>query len=300
MASEENPALPGLLSRFLLERSGLRGVHVQLDAAWQTIRSRSEYPDAVADLLGEVCAAAALLTGHVKVDGRLSIQIKGSGALRTVFAECTAAGTLRGLARFEPPLPETLHPRDFGADAMLAITIESALSPNREPQRYQGLVTLDADTLSKAFEGYFGQSEQLPTRILLAANRERACGLVLQQLPGASDEPDAWPRAQALFDTLKPDELLAVPAETLLYRLFHEEDVRLLQQDPLRFGCSCTRPRVGAMLLSLGREEAFDSLQDGRVEVICEFCSQHYHFDPLDLEQLFAGGGSEAPGGTVQ
>jgi molecular chaperone Hsp33 len=300
MASEENPALNGLLSRFLLERSGLRGVHVQLDAAWQTIRSRSEYPDAVADLLGEVCAAAALLTGHVKVDGRLSIQIKGSGALRTVFAECTAAGTLRGLARFEPPLPETLHPRDFGADAMLAITIESALSPNREPQRYQGLVTLDADTLSKAFEGYFGQSEQLPTRILLAANRERACGLVLQQLPGASDEPDAWPRAQALFDTLKPDELLAVPAETLLYRLFHEEDVRLLQQDPLRFGCSCTRPRVGAMLLSLGREEAFDSLQDGRVEVICEFCSQHYHFDPLDLEQLFAGGGSEAPGGTVQ
>lgn len=296
MASDEStsPATreTGQLSRFLLERSGLRGVHVRLDEAWTCIRARAAYPDAVAGLLGEACAAAAMFTGHVKVDGRLSIQLRGSGALRTVFAECTSAGRLRGLARYEPPLPETLDPRHFGADAMLAITIESALDETREPQRYQGLVGLDADSLSAAFEGYFGQSEQLPTRILLAADGARACGLILQQLPGASDDPDAWPRAQALFDTLGRDELLAQPAEALLYRLFHEEGVRLVAQKPLRFGCSCSRARVGGMLLSLGRDEAFESLQDGRVEVICEFCGQHYHFDPVDLEQLFAGGGS--------
>jgi molecular chaperone Hsp33 len=282
----------GLLSRFLLERSGLRGVHVRLDEAWRSIRGRSAYPDAVAGLLGEASAAAALFTGHVKVEGRLSIQLRGSGALRTVFAECTSAGSLRGLARFEAPLPERLDPRHFGTDAMLAITIESSLGENREPQRYQGLVGLDADSLATAFEDYFGQSEQLPTRILLAADGEQACGLILQQLPGASDDADAWPRAQALFDTLGRDELLALPAETLLYRLFHEEGVRLVAQKPLRFGCSCSRARVGGMLISLGRQEAFDSLQDGRVEVICEFCGQHYHFDPVDLEQLFAGGGS--------
>lgn len=284
-----------LLSRFLLERSGLRGVHVRLDRAWQAICGRAPYPGPVAALLGETCAAAALFTGHVKVDGRLSIQLRGSGALRTLFAECTSTGSLRGLARFEPPLPESLDPRHLGADAMLAITIESALGEGREPQRYQGLVGLEADSLGAAFEGYFSQSEQLPTRILLAANGQHACGLILQQLPGASDEPDAWPRAQALFDTLGRDELLALSAETLLYRLFHEEGVRLVGQKPLRFGCSCSRTRVGNMLLSLGREEAFDSLQDGRVEVICEFCGQHYHFDPVDLEQLFAGGGCGAP-----
>jgi molecular chaperone Hsp33 len=303
MASEATPAAAadtdGVLSRFLLERSGLRGVHVRLDAAWQAIRARAEYPEPVAALLGEACAAAAMFTGHVKVDGRLSIQLRGSGALRTLFAECTSQGRLRGLARFEEPLPEPLDPRHFGADSMLAITIENTLGVQREPQRYQGLVALDARSLAEAFEGYFGQSEQLPTRILLAADGARACGLILQQLPGASDEPDAWPRAQALFDTLGRDELLALPAETLLYRLFHEEGVRLLQQDALAFGCSCTRARVGGMLLSLGRQEAFDSLQDGRVEVICEFCGQHYHFDPVDLEQLFAGGGSDTAG-TVQ
>lgn len=298
-ASAARPALPGELSRFLLDRSGLRGVHVRLDEAWRTIRSRSDYPAQVASLLGEVCAAAAMLTGHVKVDGRLSIQIKGSGALRTVFAECKAGGVLRGLARYEEPLPQPLDPRHFGADAMLAITIESALGKSGEPKSYQGLVALDAGSLSEAFEGYFGQSEQLPTRILLVADETRACGLILQQLPGASDEPDAWPRAQALFDTLSREELLELPAETLLYRLFHEEGVRLLQQDPLQFGCSCSRERVGGMLLSLGRDEAFDSLQDDRVEVICEFCGQHYHFDAVDLEQLFSGGGSARPG-TVQ
>ena len=303
MASEATPAAAadtdGVLSRFLLERSGLRGVHARLDAAWQANRARAAYPEAVAALLGEACAAAAMFTGHVKVDGRLSIQLRGSGALRTLFAECTSQGRLRGLARFEEPLPEPLDPRHFGADSMLAITIENTLGVQREPQRYQGLVALDARSLAEAFEGYFGQSEQLPTRILLAADGARACGLILQQLPGASDEPDAWPRAQALFDTLGRDELLALPAETLLYRLFHEEGVRLLQQNALAFGCSCTRARVGGMLLSLGRQEAFDSLQDGRVEVICEFCGQHYHFDPVDLEQLFAGGGSDTAG-TVQ
>ena len=102
------------LTRFLLERSGLRGVLVHLDETWRTIRHRAEYPDAIAERLGETCAAAALFTGHVKVEGRLSVQLRGTGALRTLFAECTAAGTLRGIAHFAEPLPEPLTPRAFG------------------------------------------------------------------------------------------------------------------------------------------------------------------------------------------
>ena len=289
-----------VLHRFLLERSGVRGVLVRLDETWQTIRGRADYPQALSALLGEAVAAAALFTGHAKIEGRLSVQLKGTEALRTVFADCTQAGTLRGLAHWREPLPPVLTPRDFGDAAMLAITIETRPEGAREPTRYQGVVGLDADTLSAAFESYFAQSEQLPTRILLSADAHRATGLMLQQLPGASADADAWTRAEALFDTLGSAELIGTPSESLLYRLFHEEDVRLLASQPLAFGCSCSRERVGGMLIGLGHEEAAATQQDGVTEIICEFCNQHYHFDRIDLEQLFAGGGSAAPSSTPQ
>jgi molecular chaperone Hsp33 len=289
-----------VLHRFLLERSGVRGILVRLDETWRTVRARADYPPPVAALLGESLAAAALFTGHAKFDGRLSLQLKGHGALRTVFAECTRAGTLRGLAHWRTPLPGELTPRHFGSDAMLAITIETQAAGSREPTRYQGLVGLDADTLAQAFESYFVQSEQLPTRLLLSADAQRATGLMLQQLPGAEHGTDAWPRAQALFDTLGAAELHATDTESLLYRLFHEEQVRLLASQPLAFGCSCSRERVGGMLLGLGQTEALAALQGDVAEVICEFCNQHYHFDRIDLEQLFAGGGSEPASTTPQ
>jgi molecular chaperone Hsp33 len=289
-----------VLHRFLLDRSGVRGVLVRLDETWRTIRARAHYPQAVAELLGETLAAAALFTGHAKIEGRLSVQMKGTEALRTVFAECTQNGTLRGLAHWREDLPATLTPRDFGAGAMLAITIETRPHGAPEPTRYQGLVGLDAETLGAAFEDYFSQSEQLPTRILLSADAERATGIMLQQLPGASGDEDAWPRAEAVFATLGADELRATPSAALLYRLFHEDDVRLLASQPLAFGCSCSRERVGAMLLGLGHDEAQAALQHDVAEIICEFCNQHYHFDRVDLEQLFAGGGSTTPSSTPQ
>jgi molecular chaperone Hsp33 len=290
-----------VLHRFLLERSGVRGVLVHLDDTWTSIRERAEYPEPLAAMLGETAAAAALFTGHAKVEGRLSIQVKGSGALRTLFAECTHAGTLRGLAHWHDPLPQPLAPDRLGEDARLAITIESPQAGQREPIRYQGLVDLHAPTLAAAFERYFVQSEQLPTRLLLAANGERAAGLMLQLLPGTEADPEHWLRAQALFDTLQGHELLETDAPTLLYRLFHEESVRLMPtSQPLAFGCSCSRDRVGTMLLSLGREEAFAAIQGDTAEIICEFCNQRYLFDSVDMEQLFAGGGSEPASGLPQ
>jgi len=294
--------LPSLdvLHRYLLERSGVRGVLVHLDDAWTTIRSRADYPEPLAAMLGEACAASALFTGHAKVEGRLSIQAKGEGALRTLFAECTHAGTLRGLAHWHDPLPEPLTPDRLGADARLAITIEAPQAGTREAMRYQGLVGLQAPSLSEAFETYFQQSEQLPTRLLLAADGARAAGLMIQQLPGSEGDPEHWARAQALFETLTAAELLATDAQTLLYRLFHEEGVRVLRSQPLEFGCSCSRERVGRMLLGLGREEAFAAIQGERAEIICEFCNQRYLFDRVDMEQLFAGGGSDPATTTPQ
>jgi molecular chaperone Hsp33 len=289
-AASEAPQDRDALARFLLPEAGVRGVRVHLDDAWAQIRARaSDVPAAAVELLGEAAAASALFTGHAKVDGRLSVQLRGTGALRTLFAECTAAGTLRGIAQVEagPPARDL---RAMGDGAILAITIENPAAPGREPVRYQGLVPLESDSLAGAFEDYFRQSEQLPTRILLAADDRRAAGLMLQKLPGDAGDDDGWARAGALFDTLSPGELLDWPAATLLHRLFHEEAPQGLGERPLRFACSCSRDRVGAMLRSLGREEAEAAAEanGGEVRVRCEFCGQTYDFDPGQIEVLFA------------
>ncbi len=161
---------PDTLTRFLLPAAGVRGVAVRLDATWDAVAGRADYPPAARELLGEAAAATVLFTGHTKVDGRLSIQIRGERGLRTLFAECTAAGTVRGIVQLTEGQDAPRDLRDLGRDALLAITIENPGLDPREPQRYQSLVGLDASRLAEAFEDYFRQSEQLPTRLLLAAD----------------------------------------------------------------------------------------------------------------------------------
>lgn len=275
------------LTRFLLPEAGVRGVLVHLDETWKQIRSRAEYPEGIARLLGEASAAAALFTGHAKVEGRLSVQLRGTGALRTLFAECTAAGTLRGIAQLDEDAPPPQGLPDLGPDPVLAITIENPSPHGRDPQRYQGLVPLVGNDLASAFEHYFVQSEQLPTRLLLAANGTHTAGLMLQKLPGDEGDADGWTRACALFDTLGQDELLEVAGPTLLHRLFHEEAPQVLAGKDLAFGCSCSRGRVEAMLQSLGRDEAEAAVADGHAHVRCEFCGQSYSFSGDDIAGLF-------------
>lgn len=278
---------PDTLTRFLLPAAGVRGVAVRLEATWNTVAGRADYPPAARELLGEATAAAVLFTGHTKVDGRLSIQIRGEQGLRTLFAECTAAGTVRGIVQLAGGQDAPRDLRDLGRDALLAITIENPGLDPREPQRYQSLVGLEASRLAEAFEDYFRQSEQLPTRLLLAADGDRACGLMLQKLPGDEGDDDGWNRAGALFDTLGEAELLAMPVPILLHRLFHEESPQVLTERPVRFGCSCSRERVASMLQSLGQEEATAALADGVAEVRCEFCGQQYRFNPAQIAELF-------------
>ncbi len=284
------------LIRFLLPDAGVRGVHVQLQATWQEILSHAVYPDNAAELLGEACVASALFTGHTKVDGRLSIQLRSNTGLRTLFAECTAAGTLRGIAQLAEGADAPRDLSSLGSDALLAITIENPGLDPREPQRYQSLVGLTAPALDEAFEDYFRQSEQLPTRLLLAADRNGAVGLLLQKLPGDEGDDDGWARASALFDTLGKAELLATPAEQMLHRLFHEEKPELMGSKPLAFGCSCSHERVASMLVSLGEEEARAAAEDtGAVDVRCEFCGREYHFPLTEFGILFHGAEGTVP-----
>jgi molecular chaperone Hsp33 len=289
-----------VLHRFLLERAGVRGVIVRLGAAWREVAGRAEYPAPLLDLLGQTLAASALLTGNIKFDGALSVELKSKGALRLLFAECTDTGRLRGLARWNEALPEPLSLSEL-PQAIMAITIGQA----ERGQRYQGLVDLGHPELATALENYFQQSEQLPARFVLAANGQNAVGLMLQKLPGegghdtAHDE-DGWPRVEQLTATLGRDELLSTSPEEVLYRLYHEEVVRLFKPHPLAFGCSCSRERVEAMLRSLGREEIEATLasQNGTIEVTCEFCAREYTFDRVDAEHLLSG--STAASSTVQ
>ena len=298
----ENLPVDDVLHRFLLEHAGVRGVLVRLGPAWREVAGRADYPPALHAMLGEALAASALLTGNIKLDGALSVELKSSGALRMLFAECTDQGRLRGLARWNEPLPEPLALNAL-PDASMAITIGNV----ERGQRYQGLVELQHASVAESLENYFIQSEQLPACILLAANDTYAVGLMLQKMPDegghhAARDDDAWSRIVHLTATLGATELLDTAPEQLLYRLYHEESVRLFEPRSLAFGCSCSRERVTGMLRSLGRDEVEAALtaRGDEIEVICEFCAQRYHFDRIDAEVLLSSSVVPAAPDTTQ
>jgi molecular chaperone Hsp33 len=298
----ENLPTEDVLHGFLLERAGVRGTLVRLGPSWRDVAGRADYPPALHALLGEALAASALLTANIKLDGALSIELKSSGPLRLLFVECNDQGRVRGLARWDGPLPAPLA-LDTLPDAIMAITIGNV----ERGQRYQGLVDLQHAELAGSLENYFVQSEQLPARILLAANGTQAVGLMLQKMPdeGGRDaalDDDAWNRIMHLTATLGVEELLGTAPEQLLYRLYHDESVRMFAPRPLAFGCSCSRERVSTMLRSLGRAEVEAALaaREGEIEVICEFCAQHYHFDRIDAEHLLSGSATVGPPDTEQ
>lgn len=279
------------VQRFHFSDSPVRGELVQLGESIEEVLDRHAYPERVADLLAEAMAAAVLLTSTLKFKGSLILQARGSGPLETLMVECNDRREVRGIAQVaedwteaaaELPLTQL-----FGNDAQIAITIDP-----EEGQRYQGIVPLDGPTLAQCLEHYFAQSEQLPTRLWLAAGDDSAAGLLLQVLPGhdRGDDSDIWPRLCQLTDTVTAGELLQLPASDLLYRLYHEETVQLHESESVRFNCSCSRERTERVLLSLGEPELRSILADqGVIEVACQFCNQEYRFDPIDVEQLLHG-----------
>jgi len=282
------------LRRFMFEGFPVRGEIVRMDESWRAALARQDYPPAVRAVLGEAMAAVVLLASTLKFDGSLTLQIQGEGDLHLLVAQCGSNLAVRGLAKWKGEDPRgTLA--ELTGGGRLAITIER----NKEGERYQGIVLADSDTLAGCLETYFAQSEQLPTRIWLAADGHSAAGMLLQQLPGSAasgEDADGWQRAGILADTVSADELLGLDALELLRRLFHEEDLRLADRREVVFRCSCTRQRVESALRLLGRAELSDLLSaEGRIEVRCEFCNQGYALDTVDVEQLLADEGRLPP-----
>ena len=288
------------LQRFLFDALGIRGLIVHLDATQQALLQSHPYPAPVASLLGQTAAASLLLSGIIKFDGSLTLQAQGASKppapLELLLVQATAQRTLRGMARWRGEVPDGTLSEQFGA-GHLAVTIDPG--PNKD--NYQGLVALDGDSLADALEDYFQRSEQLATRLWLSADGDHARGLLLQMLPGEVKDPDGWNRISLLAGTLTEQELLELPNETLLQRLFHQEDLRLFEPEPVAFRCSCSRERINTTLRSLGQAEVNDIIaEQGVVSITCEFCNHEYRVDAVDAGKLFAEPASSISGNKVQ
>ncbi|MCT8468644.1 Hsp33 family molecular chaperone HslO [Chromohalobacter canadensis] len=283
------------IQRFLFDDTNVRGEIVNLQQAYAEVLDKHAYPQAVSRQLGELLSAVALLTETVKLDGTVSLEVRGQGPVRLLMAESNPGGDLRAIARLddEAALPEeNVSLTSLVGEAQIVITLDP-----REGQRYQGIVAVEADSLGACLEDYFARSEQLATRLWLAADGRRAAGMLLQQLPDdeANRDPDAWERTVYLATTLSDTELLDLEQHELLHRLFHDEQTRAFDPKALRFGCTCTRERIANALNGLGAEELRNIVHEqGEVETQCHFCHSHYHFSAADIEALIESPGAGA------
>ncbi|GFZ70857.1 33 kDa chaperonin [Pseudomonas amygdali pv. eriobotryae] len=287
--------------RFIFDESDVRGELVALERSYAEVLAKHPYPEPVAQLLGELMAAAALLVGTLKFDGLLILQARSSGAVPLLMVECSSERELRGIARYDETLiTPAAGLQDLMPDGSLALTVDP-----HKGKRYQGIVALDGVDLSESLSNYFVMSEQLGTRFWLKADGHRARGLLLQQLPAAQitdpEERDAsWEHFITLASTLTAEEMLGLDNQTILHRLYHEDPVRLFDAQPICFRCSCSRERSANALVSLGLEDAQQLVieHNGSIEIDCQFCNERYLFDATDVAQLFAGGGVDSPSDT--
>ena len=311
------------LTKFLFEGLPVRGMLVRLSESWQEVLRRRQTVGAHAPevrvLLGEMAAAGVLMQANIKFNGALVLQVHGDGPVKLAVVEVQpnfsfrATATVLGEVPAGAQLEALLNVRGQGR---CVITLDpGARHPGQQP--YQGVVPLHGDQreplqqVQQVLEHYMLQSEQLDTRLVLAASDEVAAGLLIQRLPvegtgnlqGAArrNEDDigvneAFNRIAMLAATLTREELLALPSDQILHRLFWEETVRVFEPETPRFACTCSRERVRTMLLGLGREES-DSLiaERGEVEVGCEFCGLQYRFDAVDVGELFTPGRNQPP-----
>ena len=281
-----NPAVADTIQRFLFEHAPVRGEIVRLDATWRAVLERHDYPPAVRALLGEMMAAAALLTATLKFGGTLIMQIQGSGPVKLLVVECTSDHHMRATAKWSH-VPPAGALSDLVGDGKFAITLD----PGQGRPGYQGVVTLTGGSVAAALEQYMLRSEQIDTRLWLTADSACAAGMLLQKLPEREGaDSDAWQRAAMLAASLTSGELAGHAARELLRRLYSAEDIRVFKARPVDFRCSCSRERVASMLRMLGRDEVRSIVAErGEVEVTCEFCNQRYAFDGGEAEQVFIG-----------
>jgi molecular chaperone Hsp33 len=285
-----------LLTPFMLEGGHVRGRIVYLADVANIILSRYEYPKPVVKLLGELIVVASMLSSNLKQNGVFTIQIRGNGLIPLIVVDAVYGGAIRGYAEVNEAAAEKISemksptPRDIvGQDSYLAITLDAG----EDMQRYQGIVALEGDSVADAFMQYFTRSEQLDVQLQLAVSESApwsAGGMIVERMPTGSDEAaeanlEAWRYASALMGTVKSDELLdpLLDAQVMLYRLFHEEGVRVYPAHLLSVGCRCSRQRIYDLLMSMDMTDRADMILDGKASVHCQFCNKSELFTPEEL-----------------
>ncbi len=323
------------LHKFIFDGLPVRGMLVRLTGSWKDVLARraaasDEFPQSVRALIGEMAAAGVLMQANIKFNGALILQIFGDGPVKLAVAEVQPDLAFRVTAKVVGEVPDgarleaMVNVRGQGRCAITLAPADTRNGQRNGQQPYQGVVALHGDrreplqAVSEVLEHYMLQSEQLDTKLVLAANDEVAAGLLIQRLPvegagnlaGSARNEDeiglneAYNRMAMLAATLTSEELLTLDADTVLRRLFWEEPLRRFEwlkgEAAPRFECSCSRQRVGAMLRGLGREEIDGIvLEQGRVEIGCDFCGIKYHFDPVDVGELFTPAQDQPPGSAA-
>lgn len=291
------------LHRFQLENLHVRGEWLSLSKAWQDIQNTVDYPPAIKQVLGEAIVAIGLLADSLKFDGSLVLQIHGTAPVSMLVVQATSDGSIRGMANWEGDIPNSASFKDLfqpaisnngeASQATMAITVEPG---STRSERYQSLVPLESESLVECLTQYFAQSEQLNTRLWLAVDDKTAAGLMLQCLPSEEikrtelSQLNGWEHACILADTVKNEELLELPSQELLHRLYHEEDLRIYDAKRVRFECSCSQEKIERAIHSIGEEAAESILvEQGNISTSCDFCNTNYVLDRIDVARLFSG-----------
>ena len=284
-----------LLHRFQLENLHVRGEWVSLDSSWREILSTAEYPEPVKQVLGEALVAISLLAESLKFDGSLVLQIRGALPVSMLVVQATSDGAIRGMANWQGEIADDAKFQDlFIAEgqglATMVISVEPNVSNASKGERYQSLVALEGESLADSFTQYFAQSEQLKTRLWLAVDETRAVGMMLQCLPSESSEiqDEGWNHATILADTITEEELLNLNSQTLLHRLYHDEDLRIYEDKAIRFECTCSNEKIENTIRSIGEKEANSIIEEqGQITIDCDFCNTQYKLDSIDVKRLF-------------
>jgi molecular chaperone Hsp33 len=283
-----------ILRRFLFEELGVRGEWVKLTNSWQAAKLHQRGSENMQQQLGQALAAVVMLSATVKFKGSMILQAQGDGGIKTLVAQATDQRKIRGLVRGKENITAGPMEAMFG-QGRLVLTIEME---NGAP--YQGIVPLQGSNLAAVLQAYFEQSEQLKTRLWLFANATHAVGLFLQELPAQENYKADWEHIEILANTVTEQELFDLDCEQLLYRLFNQEKVRLFDPEPVEFSCACSRSKIEKTLFAMGRTDLEEILAErGVIEVVCEFCSEQYHFDKVDVENILSRE-STAPESTTR
>jgi len=275
------------LHRFRFTDFPVRGAVIRLKQSWLQLQQKNQTNESVQLIFGQAAAATGLMFNSIKFNGRISIQLQGDSPISLMLVQSTSQGEMRGIVRSDQKTEGDFKSLTRGST--LAITLER----DELDHRQQGIVPMEGNTLADALCSYFERSEQINSWMVLASDSQHAAGLLLQAMPDSGGkhqnfDPDGWNRSKQLAATVSEEELLTLTPSALLHRLYHRENIQMMNGMSMRFACTCSRQRVMNMLLGLGKKEAIEAVDvQGLIKIDCEFCNQDYQFDRVDLEQLF-------------